>query len=311
MNYLKYAAIIVVIIGSAVFYMNYRNDTSDYDRFMVSKPLMQLKGGDVKLLVDGIEKIKIQEENSSIQYNSKGNIMIKSGEKVEELSGKIIPSSKFNEVVVPYGKRTYITLSEGTRVWLNSGSRMVYPSVFDGDIREVYLEGEAIFEVAHNPEKPFFVEAKDYKVKVLGTVFNLSSYPDDAYASTALESGKVEIYYKGKSIFGESSTKMTKGTLAVYNRETKTIETQKVDVKNYMSWREGYLKIENQRLGLILKKLSRYYKIDIVLENKSFKETTFSGYLDLKDEIEDVLEVIRITSNISYEKISDNKIIIK
>ncbi len=308
---LKIAAVLVLCLGGAAFYLLQTSQKNGLESAVSEISATALKYGEVRLVVNDIEEIKIK-ESSSIIYSSEGRVKLQSDYEEKEILENKPDAVAYNELIVPYGKRTRITLSEGTKVWLNSGSRMVYPPVFSEDTREVYLEGEAIFEVAHNPDKPFFVETQDYKIKVLGTVFNLSSYTDDAYASTALESGKVEIIYKS-GFLGKSSKKITKGTLALYDRNSKILETKETDIKPYMTWREGYWEIKDQKLTQILKKLSRYYRVDLVVENTNaeFKELTFSGYLDLKEDIEDVLNVISETSKMTYLKISENKILIK
>jgi len=253
---------------------------------------------DFKKVLDSKEEIIIQEKESSITYSNSGDqIAINDTKKVEQSS-----TNSYNTVIVPYGKRTYVTLSEGTKVWLNSGSKFTYPVAFTGDKREVHLVGEAIFDVTHDKKKPFYVITDDYDIKVLGTVFNVSSYEDDTYTSTALAQGSVEIKYDTNSIFGKSRIKIKPGTLAVYNNQNKTIRSSTVDVSKYMSWRDGKFIFKKQRLDNIVKKLSRYYNISIKIENERLKAETFSGHLDLKENINKVLEIISETTDLKFEK---------
>ncbi|MFV0247361.1 MAG: FecR family protein [Tenacibaculum sp.] len=309
---LQTAAVIALVFGVSIFYLSPKSKGTELEKLLTAKASKELKTGDVSLLVNGKEKLKISHNFPSIKHSAQGSVVIETKENKKTVS-EHLSSSDYNEVVVPYGKRTQLVLSEGTKVWLNAGSRMVYPAVFKDNKREIYLEGEAIFEVTHKPEKPFFVQVKDYRVKVLGTVFNISSYPDDNFVSTALQSGKVLISCKGKNVFNKLSTSITKGTLAVYDRQSKTLKTKKSNIKSFMSWRNGYLEIKNEKLESILKKLTRFYKVELILENKEFKQTTFSGNLHLKEgNLERVLEVICATSKVSYQKhATDNKIIVK
>ena len=142
----------------------------------------------------------------------------------------------YNTILVPYGKRTDLKLSDGTVVWLNSGTRLVYPAVFNEDNREVYLEGEAIFDVAHNPEKPFRVLSEHQRIEVLGTVFNVSSYPEDVETSTVLKSGSVRVSYSAKK---DAAMRMTPGMRSAFNARTQKVYTQQVDPEDYFSWRDG------------------------------------------------------------------------
>jgi len=302
--YIGSAAAVLFILFSLV-YVNSSTDSSNIEQYVNSTDITIEKGGDVKLVLSDDEEISITEKTSNISYSSTGgNIRINNSQQIKQSS-----EDNYNTVVVPYGKRTKIVLSEGTQVWLNSGSRFTYPVVFNSDKREVHLVGEAIFDVSHNKEKPFYVVTNDYDVKVLGTVFNVSSYKEDSYTSTALESGSVEIRYSGKSIFGKSSLKITPGTLATYDNHSRKISSKRVSLEKYMSWRDGVFIFKQQRLDVILKKLSRYYNVKILVKNKKLNNETFSGHLDIKDDIGKVIEVIKQTTNLEYT-IENNEILI-
>jgi len=303
--FLSMVAAVVFVVLLSVCFINDFYDTTAIEKYVDNTTSIDLsKEKDVKLILNDNEEIKITEVESSIEYSTSGKqIQINDIKKVNQ------SEENYNTIIVPYGKQTKITLSDGTKVWLNAGSKLFYPSVFREDKREVYLTGEAIFDVSHNKEHPFYVRTKDYDIKVLGTVFNVSSYRDDAYTSTALQAGSVEIKYDSNSILGKSKTRITPGTLAQYNHASKKMITSVVDIKKYMVWRDGVFIFKNDRLDDITKKLSRYYKINVEVNNERLKNETFSGYLDLKDSIENVIEVIKETSDISYEK-HRNKIII-
>jgi ferric-dicitrate binding protein FerR (iron transport regulator) len=215
----------------------------------------------------------------------------------------------YNTVIVPYGKRTQITLSDNSSVWLNSGSKLIYPARFAAEKREVYLEGEAIFEVSHNKQQPFMVITHDIEVKVLGTVFDISTYTDDATSSTILESGSVEMKYNNNSLLSSAKITMVPGMMAVYDPIEKTVKQTQVNTKLYTSWREGYFVFERQSLGEILKKISRYYNVSIQLNDQSLADETFTGPLDLRNSATQVLEIIAELINAKVENI-DNQIII-
>jgi ferric-dicitrate binding protein FerR (iron transport regulator) len=253
------------------------------------------------LIIENGKEIQVGQTESEIRYDQKGeNIVINSAQKIIQENR---PEKSYNTVIVPYGKRTQITLAEGTKIWLNSGSKLIYPAVFAGENRKVYLEGEGIFDVTHFKSKPFIVKTKDLQIKVLGTVFNVSAYPDDQYSSTVLARGKIEVSPNGTNFFTKKEMILSPGTMAVYNPERKILDQHQVNPENYMSWRNGYLIFESERLEQILKQLGRYYNVKMVIQDPELGNETFSGSIDMKGTPEDVLGVIRQTTpfTITYD----------
>jgi len=298
------AAIFFLLIGLTTFLtMNKESEISVFARNTQSLPLT----GNTRLILSGEEEIQINSAESKIAYTGNGKeIQIDSSHvKQVVVDDKMV----YNTVIVPYGKRTQITLSDNSSVWLNSGSKLIYPARFATEKREVYLEGEAIFEVSHNKQRPFHVLTRDMEVKVLGTVFDISAYTDDATSSTILESGSVEMKYKTNSLLSQSKITMAPGMLAVYDPVEKTVIQTQVNTKLYTSWREGYFVFERQSLGEILKKISRYYNVSIQLNDLSLADETFTGPLDLRNSASQVLEIIAELINAKVESV-DNQIII-
>jgi transmembrane sensor len=256
-------------------------------------------GNNTRIILQNGEEVRIDKTQSQIKYDTKGeNILIDSEQRVVQKTDNT--KTVFNTVIVPYGKRIQITLSEGTKVWLNSGSKLVYPAVFVENKREVYIDGEAVFDVMHMKDKPFVVSTKDFDIKVLGTVFNVSAYSDDKYSSTVLEMGKIELICRGASILSQEKLDISPGTMAVYDRNQKIFEQKQVDPRKYLSWREGYLILNSEKLENILRKLGRYYNIEMVITDNYLKNATFSGYLDLKNSPQEVLSVVNETTSLSY-----------
>ena len=256
-------------------------------------------GNSTRIILQNGEEIQVDKTQSQINYDSKGeNITINSDQKItQKIQDK---TSDYNTIIVPYGKRSQITLPEGTKVWLNSGSKMVYPAVFAQNKREVYIDGEAIFEVTHMASKPFVVSTREFEINVLGTVFDVSAYSDDKYSSTVLERGKIELFCRGTSLLSRKKQILLPGTMAVFDPDQHQFEQQKVNPQKYLSWREGYLILNSEKLENILKKLARYYNIEMVITDNKLKNETFSGYLDLKNSPEEVLSIINETNSLSY-----------
>lgn len=289
-----------ILLAAIVTYVGYFriNSKPEIVNFAQTQPQIKAENNTRIILQNG-EEVQIDKTQSQIRYDAKGeNILIDSEQKVVQKTGDT--KEVFNTVIVPYGKRTQITLAEGTKVWLNSGSKLVYPAVFVGNKREVYIEGEAVFDVVYQKEKPFVVSTKDFDIKVLGTVFNVCAYADDQYSSAVLEQGKIELICGGSSILFREKLEILPGTMAVFDRKQKTIEQKQVNTQKYLSWRAGYLIFNSEKLENILRKLGRYYNIEMVVNDNNLKNETFSGYLEMKNTPEEVLMVINETTLFSF-----------
>ena len=210
-----------------------------------------------------------------------------------------ITEDKFNKMIVPFGKRSTITLSDGTKVWLNSGSTLIFPPVFQGRSREVQLIGEAYFDVIHNIEKPFYVKTDAFEMKVYGTKFNIQSYKQDNASSVILVEGLVSMKSKDKNA---KEVFLAPSQRAIIVDGSRSIQIDDLeDVGEYTSWIEGYLSFSDEDLTHLLKQVSRYYNVDIDVSTTMNVDKIF-GKLDLKDDIEKVLDGISFISNTKYKK---------
>lgn len=308
------AACFIGCVGLGFYNYNMTSETNSITDFVNSSTIENNNStsNEVVLTLGKGNDLKIKEDVADINYSSSGkNVTIGNGQTFNQ---NIVDTEKavFNTLSVPYGKRSTLTLSDGSKVWLNSGSKLVYPIAFLGDKREVYIEGEAIFEVTHNKKKPFYVISDTQVVEVLGTVFGVTNYPDENSTNTILKSGSVQISYQDIKTASTHSDKMkiSPGTKASYDKNTKSIVSEKVDVDNYFSWKDGFLIFKNNDMKFIMKRISRYYNVEIAIENEKLTTETFSGYLDLNEDILSVINSIRESTNMEYLK-TDNKIIIK
>ena len=254
-----------------------------------------------RLVLSESRAIEIPEVESEIQYNTKGEeIAIGSSQTVQQKLEPVKPS--YNTLTVPYGKRSKITLSEGTTIWLNSGSKLVYPAVFAENKREVYLDGEAIFEVSRNPEKPFIVKSQQYDIEVIGTIFNLNAYSEDKNSSTVLKEGSIKLTRKTKAYLPAENKIVSPGEMITFNRNEEKFQVRQVDPSDYLSWHHGYYIFRSETLGNILTRISRYYSIEIDLKDKQLAGVTFSGRLDLKSSPEEVLNTIKKTTPFNFKE---------
>lgn len=289
-NTLRIAAVLVIFIGVAgILFLNDHlhhrfpmasADTRDHNQGMV-------------ILSDG-SSVKFDTKETVINQTAAGNLLINNDTiKVAAHAKKSDPAA-LNQIIIPYGKRSEVALADGTHVWLNSGSQLEYPAKFTGNTRQVYLSGEAFFDVKPDPGRPFYVITKEVKISVLGTRFNVSAYNEDQTMQTVLLQGKVNIR---KNSLLSRAEELIPGERMVFNRESKIFSKDKVDTQYVTSWVYGYLIFENEPTPAIFKKLERYYN-QTILSEKGLDEITFSGKLDLKDNLKDVLENIAFASSV-------------
>ncbi len=209
----------------------------------------------------------------------------------------------YNKLSVPKGGEYRIELEDGTKVWINSASRLRYPVVFSGNIREVYLEGEAYFEVQREGDRPFIVHSGEQKVTVLGTSFGISCYASEANDYTTLVSGKVKVDLER----GKQSFVLEPGMQVAYNKESGVAMERKVDVAEFVAWKDGKYIFKQKRLEDILSTLSRWYDFEVFYRNEDVKEVLFSGELRRFDDFSYLLRLIERTSDVKF--VIDKKVV--
>jgi len=206
-------------------------------------------------------------------------------------------------IYVPPGQRTELLLSDGTQVWLNSGTTLVFPDRFTHNSREIKLDGEGYFKVAKDKSKPFVVQTDLYNVRVLGTEFNVKSYSKSNFFETNLLEGSVEI-------FSESiSPVQLKKNERLYISDNKLVKGEVVD-PNYFRWREGFICFEKERLASLFAKLELYYDTRIIVKNEALLDWGYTGKFRIRDGVEHVLRVLQRRHNFSYTKDDDKNIIV-
>ncbi len=216
-------------------------------------------------------------------------------EKSEVTGSSPLMAQSWVEINAPEGARVEFFLPDSTSGWLNSGSKLKYPSVFDRH-RKVQLTGEAYFEVKHREQSDFVVSVPDLDVKVLGTKFNVTAYSDDPVTDVVLSEGKVEI--EGKA--GVFSQALSPNEKITFNRDKKSLKMSEVDASRFSAWKDGYLIIDNEPLGQVAGRIERWYNTEIVIQDEMLKNYHFKA--TFKDEqLEEVLRLIAITTPIRYE----------
>ena len=204
----------------------------------------------------------------------------------------VSPKGDLNMLSVPFGKRSTITLSDGSRLWINAGTKVIYPKEFAGGNREIYVNGEIYGQIAHDPANPFVIKTTKADVTVLGTTLNLNAYETDKDIAVVLVEGRVNITNRR----GESSTLAPS---QMYYESDGQCHIHTVDVQNHISWKDGVYRFNNVRIEDIIKQLGRYYNVRIQASDR-VKGFTCSGELILKEDLSRVLDGICRTARIVY-----------
>lgn len=296
------AAGILLVLGFSGWWFSTtiysKSGSINYQSIAVAVP----PGNEIRLILSDNTQKTFTAKDVELKYNQQGRLETKIGIQVqsEELS-KNAEVKQMNQIVVPRGKRSTIVLADGTKLWLNSGSRAIYPVVFNGKTREIYIEGEGYLEVMPDATKPFYVVTDQIKVKVLGTKFNISAYKEDDHVSVVLVEGSVQACINVETIL------MKPNQLLNYGKITQRSSLERTNVLEYVSWKDGWMLCNQEPIESITKKLERYYDVKISFNNMRLNMLTITGKLDLKNNCEDVLKVICATAPLDYQ-ITDNSI---
>lgn len=285
------AAVIILLAGGYWMFVKELNPLTetDYTSILVVDE-QSIRSDDIVPTLPDNKQIAV--DSSNIVYDEEGISNIHS----EQTKTKTIDKLQLNQLTVPYGKTVSLTLSDGTKMWVNSGSRVIYPSVFSTDKREIFVSGEIYLDVVKNPDHPFIVKTSQININVLGTKFNVSAYDDESVQSVVLVTGAVGI--KRKELKGNYN--ILPNQMLSYSVSTKEVNIQKVDVNNYISWIQGYLLVNSENLDSVLQKLERHYNLSFSYDQNKLKGIRVSGKLDLHGGVESVLEYISITVPIKY-----------
>lgn len=242
-------------------------------------------------LITAAQKTFELSNNADIVYRSQGNIQVKDGRQNEIWQEEVTETVGMNTLIVPFGKRTSLTLPDSTQIWLNAGSRVEFPSRFAEGKREIYVEGEVYLEVAKDTERPFTVRTPFYDVRVLGTKFVVSAYKNETEHAVVLAEGTVEVGLQNQLPYRLSPNHKW----SVNDRKTKITEVVPYE---YFCWKDGVLQFSRATLSTILHRISRYYgvKIDYV----PGEEERISGKLVLFEDVRTVLDNITVILPVTY-----------
>lgn len=286
---LPYAAVVVLTIG-IVGVWKYKNRVSD------SRPVVQARAIEpgapraLLILANG-QKIDLELQGDSLCRQVQGENFVNDGKELAYDGDAVCKEIQEHTLKIPRGGEYKLVLADGTRVWLNAESELVYPDAFPGDFRRVKLKGEAYFEVAKNPRQPFFVKIGDMEVKVLGTSFNVSAYPG-ARRQTTLVEGKVAIAWKQEQIEmlpGQQATETPEG-----------VKITRVKVANYVGWKERRFIYEDKLLSEVPEDLARWYDVEIFVTNDEIRNLHLTANLPKYENMDKVLEIVEYAACVKF-----------
>jgi len=208
------------------------------------------------------------------------------------LAAKVV----YQEVFSPYGMRSMVNLSDGTVVWLNSGSKLRYPVTFKDGERYVFLSGEAYFEVHSDKNNSFIVKTGEIKVKATGTVFNVEAYPTDTIVAVTLVRGKVYV-----NINHSENLEMKPKDRLCYNNNSKSYELTQTDTYKWCAWKDGVLAFRDDRLDYVFKKIGQMYNVDIEVKSPIIASQLYHATFK-EESFDEILRLMRMSAPIWYKK---------
>lgn len=296
--FLKYASIaacfVLPLVAAVLLWMSRDVDVEQVvlSSVIENKDVLPGTKRAVLTLSDG-QQVDLTQSKGQVISDGTSEIIVDSGQMVYAANESTV-EVKYNSIYVPRGGEYMMCLSDGTKVYLNSDSRLTYPVVFTKNTREVTLEGEAFFEVVKKGSLPFRVKSGDMKVTVLGTKFNVKAYPEDQRMETTLVEGSVKISTDSQNII------MKPGEQVCYLPNNGQITTQLVDVSLYTCWRDGRFLFKRENLETILMALARWYDVSVSFEDIKLKDRLFTGDLKRYSSIAEHLAMLEMTTNLTF-----------
>ncbi|WP_433901467.1 FecR family protein [Sphingobacterium puteale] len=294
------AATITFLVGSFVLWRTeLTTDNSKEKHAVIAQPqdIAPATSGAILVLADGT---KISLDNDSTKTLTKNNNLVgNSNELIVKATDQAIPT-QYNSLIVPKASFYKMTLVDGTKVWVNALSQLKFPAQFSKTERRVFLEGEAYFEVAHNPDHPFIVESKGNEIKVLGTHFNVNSYSEEV--RTTLAEGKVEVRRNNERV------ELSPGEYVWSSRDN--LIKGEADLQRDLSWHNNEFYFKKETIVDIAHQLSRWYDLDVKFRGNVQLDKVYTGSIERDVKLSQVLEMLSYVSNLKFE-VDGRKLIIE
>jgi transmembrane sensor len=264
-----------------------------------NKAILTLGNGHKIILADAKNGQLADDANTKITKAKDGRLIYNTTANSAQAEQQAID---YNTISTPNGGQYEVVLPDGTKVWLNASSSLRYPTRFMGNERKVELWGEAYFEVAHNKAMPFKVKTVKQEIEVLGTHFNVNAYTDEPATKTTLLEGSVKI-----TAANTQSVVIKPNQQALLNSDG--FNVHEVDADEFIAWKNGYFEFSEENLGSIMRKISRWYNVEIVYTDEGLENQVFSGSISKYKNVSQVIKLLELTSVANFN-IQGNRIII-
>ena len=305
-KYLSFAATILLVSGLSIYWYQHAENSRDItDQKKMTADLAPGKNKAILTLSDG-SKISLTDSGTGQIATQPGASILKTKDSglvynsFTPKSGTVL----FNRIEIPKGGQYQVTLPDGTKVWLNASSSLRYPLAFPGTERKVELEGEAYFEVAKNKDKPFKVATAQELVEVIGTHFNINAYSDESATKTSLLEGRVKVI----AAHSKAEVTIIPGQQSVVQPTSQRIKIKNIDLNEAVAWKNGYFMFDDESLESVLRKVSRWYDVDIEYKDIDPSKLSFSGTLSKYSNASKVLRKLELTGSVHF-KIEGRKIV--
>ncbi len=297
------AAMLIVGLAFGFWFITENKQSIDLDLTKSVVPgtkaaSLKMGNGEVIYLDDREEGLLSQLDNVEITKEAGGLIHYNASESIS--SHRVVENTLF----VPRGGQYQITLSDGTRVWLNSETKLIFPTRFVGKERKVKLFGEAYFDVAKNVNQPFIVESGKMEILVTGTEFNVSAYEGASESFTTLVEGSVEVYNKAKE-----NIRLIPGQQAYLSAESMEIQKRHVDLNTIASWKKGYFTFDYQSLEEVMNEISRWYDIDYQIVGKAKRVEKLGGTFSRDKSLDELLNYLEQLVDVKINRIERSVIL--
>lgn len=305
-HYLSIAASLLIVVAAGLFFLMYKrqeqplktSEQASIARPGGNKAYLTLSNGKRIVLNDTLSGTLAVHAGVKITKTANGQIAC------EVIPGKAGDPLKYNTLEAPKGGQYQITLVDGTKIWLNAASVLRYPSQFAGKERKVELTGEAYFEVAKSKTKSFVVVSKQQEVQVLGTHFNINAYEGEAGIKTTLVEGSVKITASSSSQKREAAMELDDVILKPGQQSTvkdNRINIKEVDTEEAIAWKNGYFTFENDNLEMIMRKLERWYDVEVTYTGRISNRVKVMGSISRNTELPELLKMLESTDKFKFK----------
>ena len=290
----RVAAVALPFVMAVVLYVGLNREEEQTLRPSLASNILPGTSKAVLTLANG-QMIPLGKETTDSTIITDGTQISASGSGITYVGGGESDAVVYNKLEIPRGGEFCLTLSDGTRAWLNSETSIQYPVVFGTKERRVFIQGEAYFEVAKDAKKPFTVQFMSSSVTVLGTSFNIRAYPEEKQSQTTLAEGSVRIYSPGSSML------LKPGEQAEVNALSGEMVKKEVEVKSFTSWKDGRFVFEQEPLENIMRTLERWYDIRVIFRDEGAKRISLSGNLKRYGDFSQVMNMLQMTGDVRFE----------